>query len=322
MKLSVAALIATYRRPRELARLLDSLAGIESGLELVVVVDNSGSAEVQAVVEAARGPVRYVNAGENLGCGGGLRLAEERAARWTQGNLSHLLILDDDAVLRPDTVTRLAAAMEDAGAGIACPLVIDARGLVGWTPGVVMDRREIGRVAGLTPEKFRSRFGASPRDIIWAQGICLLVARELVEKYGGHRDDFWVRGEDLEFSLRMSARRRGLFVPEVVVEHLPPTGASATSRDAEYWRHCALLQNMAYLGFRLPHGRRIAWTIAGALRHFFRLWSWSGVADATRALWRGAVLGQPAGHGSGPTFRARCMAVESAAGAGVAGALS
>jgi len=54
MNLSVTALIATYRRPRELARLLDSLAAVETGLARVVVVDNEGRDEEKAVVEAAR----------------------------------------------------------------------------------------------------------------------------------------------------------------------------------------------------------------------------------------------------------------------------
>ncbi|MEI9897533.1 MAG: glycosyltransferase family 2 protein [Chthoniobacter sp.] len=305
MNLSVAALIATYRRPAELQRLLHSLAQGGRELAAVIVVDNAGDEELRALVRAAFPGAHYVNPGVNLGCGGGLRRAEEYALQLSGVNLTHLLILDDDAVLPPGTLAALAQAMEEAHADLAYPLVIDGHGRVGWLPGVSRRASGMCRLGAVTPEEFRARFGSEPRDFHWAQGICLLVARRAVEQRGPHRDDFWVRGEDLEFSLRLTAHGRGILVPAVTVQHLPPPENSGVSREAEYWKHCAMLQNIAYVGFRLPHGHRIAWTVAGALRLFFKAWSWRALGDAGRALWRGAILGEPAGTGLGLTFRTR-----------------
>jgi GT2 family glycosyltransferase len=305
MKLSVVALIATYRRPRELARLLRSLAQLHGGLAAVIVVDNEGSEELRRLIEETYGGAHYVNPGANLGCGGGLRLAEQHALQWKAENFSHLLILDDDAVLPPETLITLTNAMEREQAALAYPLVADERGGVGWLPGLARQTRALRNAFDGTPEEFRARFGSAPRDFIWAQGICLLIARPAIDQWGVHRDDFWVRGEDLEFSLRLTAHGRGILVPAATVQHLPPPESTGVSRDAEYLKHCALVQNIAYIGFRLPHGHRIAWTIVGALRHFFRTWSRRALGDAIRALWRGAVLGEPAGAGTGPTFRAR-----------------
>jgi GT2 family glycosyltransferase len=310
MKLSVIALVATYQRPRELARLLNSLAAIESGLVLVVIVDNGDSPEVREVVEKARCSTHYVNPGQNLGCGGGLRLAGQRAQELAGGVCTHVLILDDDAVLAPDTLEVLAKTMESRGADLACPMVVDGRGYVGWLPGVVGQGREMEHAGNLTPDQFRHRFGNTPRDIAWAQGICLLVSRSAIEKHGWHEPEFWVRGEDLEFSLRLTSRKPGVFVPATVVQHLPPPETPDGSREVEYLKHCALVQNMAYIGLRLPHGRRIAWTIVGTLRRFVRTWGWQVTGDAMRALWRGAVKGEPAGSGEGETFRVRRAALE------------
>jgi GT2 family glycosyltransferase len=304
MNLSVAALVATYRRPRELARLLDSLAMIERGLTTVIVVDNGASAETEAVVNAARCPAQYVNAGRNLGCGGGLRLAGERAL--ADARVTHLLILDDDAILPPETLTQLGAALEREHADLAYPLVVDEGGRIGWLPGFPRSARELRHAEGLTPEIFRARFGNEPREFIWAQGICLLVTRRAVEAAGLHRDDFWVRGEDLDFSLRLTARGRGIHVSGIVVQHLPSADGDATVSGAgTFLKHCAMLQNIAYLALRQPHGRRIAWTLGPNLRRFLRLWSWRALGDALRAFWRGVVRAEPAGRGTGETFRAR-----------------
>jgi GT2 family glycosyltransferase len=308
MKLSAAALIATYRRPRELQRLLQSLAKV-SGIGALIVVDNEGSEQVRALIEKTYPGARYLNPGTNAGCGGGLKLAEECALQLKNLNLTHLLILDDDAVLPPDALSVLAEAMERERADLAYPLVADERGRIGWLPGLLARTPGSPDTFDGTPEEFRSQFGAEPRAFTWAQGICLLVARGAVERLGPHRADFWVRGEDLEFSLRFTAQGRGILVPAVAVQHLPPPENTALSREAEYLKHCALVQNIAFIGFRLPHGRRIAWTVLGALRRFFRVWSWSALADAARALWRGAVRGQPAGAGAGETFRARFAAL-------------
>src|ERR1700730_3909416 len=112
MKLAVAALIATYRRARELQRLLQSLAQLNGGLAAVIVVDNGGSEEVRALVEKTYAGAHYLNPGTNVGCGGGLKLAEEHALQMRGAGLTHLLILDDDAVLPPGTLAALAEAME------------------------------------------------------------------------------------------------------------------------------------------------------------------------------------------------------------------
>jgi GT2 family glycosyltransferase len=311
-------LIATYRRPRELERLLDSLAGEE--LSAAIVVDNEGNGEVRMLVEKTGPWAHYVDPGANLGCGGGLRLAEERALELAGSTLTHLLILDDDAVLAPGTVGALAEALEKELASLAYPLITANGGQVGWLPGLAERTRGLRDTFEGTPEDFRAQFGSAPRDVVWAQGICLLVTVAEVKRWGLHRDDFWVRGEDLEFSLRLTAHERGIFVPTVVVQHLPPPETAPLSREAEYLKHCALVQNMAFIGFRLRHGRRIAWTVPGALRRFFRVWSWAAMSDALRALWRGAVLGQPAGAGASAeptsahparTFRERFAALPS-----------
>lgn len=301
----VAALIATYRRPRELRRLLEALAQIPHGLDGAVVVDNAADAETRAIVELAQCPTRYLAPGENLGCGGGLKRAGEEALRSGGERLTHFWILDDDAVPAPHTLEGLLTAMERESADAACPLIIGPDERVGWVPGLAGHRLRRAAKVRATAAEFRERLGAQPLPFTWAQGISLLVSRRAIDALGLHREDFWVRGEDLEFSLRLTARYRGIFVPAIEVRHLPPAETSASSRQSEYLKHAAMLQNIAYLSLRLPHGRRVAWTIPANLARFIRTWGLRAIPDAVRALGRGAVRAEPAGRGVGTTFQRR-----------------
>lgn len=309
MSARITALVATYRRPRELARLLESLGKLERPLERIVIVDNAGCEQTRAAVAAAPCPAELIVPGQNLGCGGGLRRAGEEAVRLPGESATHFLVLDDDAVLQPGTLEALLRAMEAHGAEAACPLVLGPGGTLGWLPGLATRRVQHAADAQPTPEAFRAALGSDPLPFVWTQGICLLVTRRAVEACGWHRDDFWVRGEDLDFSLRLTARFQGLLVPEAVCEHLPPPAATPLSSRAEYLRHAAMVQNVACLGLRLPHGRRIAWTIPSVVLRFLRMWGLGALPDAARALLRGAGRCEPAGRGAGETFFARFQAL-------------
>lgn len=301
----IVAVLATCGRPRELARLLDSLA--KSTLPLLggVMVDNGNDTATREIAARSFPQMEYIGAERNLGCGGGLRRAEELAFKRFGDRLTHLLVLDDDAVVPPDALAGLADAMERERAAVAYPLVIAPDGSVGWLPGLADRRLHALHHTPMRPEEYRNRLGAPVADFVWAQGICLLITREAIEACGFHRDDFWVRGEDLEFSLRLTARFRGIFVPTVEVQHLPPRGADTNADETEYLRHAALVQNVAYVGLRLLHGRRIAWTLFGTIRRFLALWGLRAIGDAAGALWRGAVRGEPAGADGHGTFLAR-----------------
>ena len=297
MKAFVAVVIATYRRAPELKRLLASLALSKIPLA-VVVVDNADDAETEAAVaQAPLDAVRLVP-GRNLGCGGGLAFGERAALERYADRLTHLWLLDDDTQAAPDALARLLEAMDQEGAALACPMIVDSDGNIGWFPGL-LDSAAFDAVRELrTPEEFIARSGSQPFRFSWATGVSLLVTREAVETRGPHRDDFWIRGEDLDFSLRITARYPGIFVPEARVIHLPrPASASPEAQAAERRKHAVMLQNIAFISVRLPYGRRIFRTIPGNVWRYLKTWGLASLPEAMHALWLGAGRGLPAGAG-------------------------
>lgn len=292
--LFVVAVVATHQRPKELARLLKSLADQKGapieGLRAILVVDNGSDPAIQALVEQ-HAFAHYLDPGDNLGCGGGLHFGETKALESFQDQLTHLWILDDDVVVPENILAVLSARMREQNAEVACPMVLDANGRLGWFPGL-LDRQKFDLIKRCkTADEFLFACGPAPVPFSWAQGISLLVSRRTFLELGPHRTDYWVRGEDLEFSLRITHQHKGIFVPEISVHHLPPETAPLNERE----KHAAMLQNICYTSLRLPHGRRIARTIPGNFLRFLRTWGPGALPQACRAFWLGAIGGCPAG---------------------------
>jgi hypothetical protein len=195
--------------------------------------------------------------------------------------------------------------MESTGAGAACPQARDAEGRLNWFPGLKDSARFNVLKQSTTPAEFITRDSAEPAEFTWATGVALLVTRAALEAAGLHRRDFWVRGEDLDFSLRIAQVTKGIYVPRAHLEHLPPGEGQVVDDFAEQMKHAAMLQNCAFLFARTKHGRRLAKHWPGNVLNHLRRFGRKAFSDVRTAFTQGAILGRPAGSPKGDQFRRR-----------------
>ncbi len=297
MSYFVVGVVATWRRPAELARLLASLKTAGANLGAVVVADNGNDPATHDAFEASGLRGLYLPQLENSGCGGGLHIASAAACEHFKNELTHLWILDDDAIVTPDALGILLREMERADTDVACPMVSDENDHPGWFPGLLdAEKFRAIREPGVTPAGYLARCGSDPVPFSWSPGVALLVTQRAIAAMGFHRGDFWVRGEDLEFSLRITHRFKGIFVPTATVKHFPPPVSEGKSLKDAYLKNCAMLQNLCYTSLHLPHGHRIARTIPGNFWRLFKAWpARDALPDAVLAFWLGGILAKPAG---------------------------
>lgn len=302
----VAAAIATHRRDKELARLLDCLAMSDVPLSGgVFVADNAASRETETVCAQSSAPCTWLPRSANNGPGAAWNTAIARALQ--NPDVTHVLVLDDDVVPGPSTLRILLGALTASHAAAAAPLLFDgSNSLWGFPePRDTVLRSVIRRLD--SPEECRTALGDTPHAFCWATGACMLYARRAVDECGPFREDFWMLGEDLELSMRVAAKSGGVFTAQAAVPHLSPTPDPAAARANHRLKFLALLQNLSFLAFHSPHSAHMRNYLAGNFKRYLRT---EGLAlgtarDACSAFLAGAFRGQPAGTRSGERLRQR-----------------
>ncbi len=205
----IVAVVVTFNRRALLERLLGALG---PGLAEVVVVDNAstdGTGEWLAGRAPGSTPVHVVTLPQNMGGAGGfaagLRTALERDA-------DLVWLMDDDGVPTPDCLARLlehtgefdfwgpAVLAEQDPSRLCFPIRL---------PGGTQVVHAMGEVEAATVD------GLIPDVVIPFNGV--LVTRELAERIGVPREEFFIWGDDVEYLWR--ARKEGARCGTVVASH-------------------------------------------------------------------------------------------------------
>lgn len=302
----VAAAIATHRRDHELGRLLDALAADRAAVTGgVFVADNASCESTRAL--CAKSPISTVWIPRPINNGPGPAWNSAIGAALENPAVTHVLVLDDDVVPPPGTIDALLDALASAQAGAAAPLLFDDKNRL-WAfpePEEKALRTAIRRT--VNEAECRKALGGEPHEFCWATGACMLYARRAFETCGFFRGDFWMLGEDLEFSMRVAAACGGVFTAKAIVPHLPPPPDAATVRVSHRLKFLALLQNLSYLAFHSPCSGHLRSYLAGNFKRYART---EGLRPGTMwdgwcAFYEGALRKQPAGTPAGARLRER-----------------
>lgn len=197
----------------------------------IVVVDNDSRDEsvpyLREMEKTFGGKLRLILNKENVGFG----RANNQAMR--ECGSDHFFLLNSDALVQEHTLDRLIAIAEsDENIGVVGPRVQYPDGTIQpsiWRnpPSGSQVLIEGLRLYKLLPKRVRAEMllGSfwphdEQREVELIPGAAMLIKRAVFETVGGFDEDFFMYGEDLEYSARI--RRNGwklVFTPDAVVEH-------------------------------------------------------------------------------------------------------
>ncbi|WP_369253431.1 glycosyltransferase [Geodermatophilus amargosae] len=207
----VTAVVLAYRDQPFLEDCVKRILASRDVVVDLVLVDNGCTYPDLTPMTTLPG-VQVLRPGTNTGFTGGCNLA----ARHATGDV--LVFVNSDALVEPDALAELAAAVADEEVGLACASL-----RLEQEPDLLNSAGNPVHVLGLSWAGYFREPAAchtEDRDVASASGAALAVRREVWNALGGFTEEFFAYCEDTDLSLRAWQRGwRVRYAPRAVVAH-------------------------------------------------------------------------------------------------------
>ena len=258
---SVAAVIVTYNRKKLLCECIQANLAQTVPPAEILVIDNASTDGTREAVEEyiANGQITYRNTGDNLGGAGGFSFGIREAVL---RGYEYIWIMDDDTMPHPDALEKLLAAKEHVSPGWG---FFSSKAV--WTDGSLCRMNEqklygtpIHTVSGTVPCR-------------QATFVSLLLSADMVEKLGLPIKEFFIWGDDVEYTRRLSAAAPCYYVSDSVVLHKTANnvGSNIAKDDpSRLNRYRYAYRNEVYIA--LQEGwKRICYQVLKIVYHMIRV---------------------------------------------------
>jgi rhamnopyranosyl-N-acetylglucosaminyl-diphospho-decaprenol beta-1,3/1,4-galactofuranosyltransferase len=226
---TVWAVVVTHNRREMVRECLAALAAQKRPPDHTLVVDNASTDGTRAMLEQEYGHVELLALPTNQGGAGGFHEGMKRAhaagADW-------IWLMDDDTIPAPAALAQLISAPERLEP-LPPPSLLLSKAV--WRDGRVHPMN-----APRPTRRVETMIDAAERGLMplgTATFVSLLVHRGAVDRHGLPLKDFFVWGDDIEYTGRVLKREPGYLVPESVVLHNTdtPHTAMAAPPDRFYY---------------------------------------------------------------------------------------
>jgi GT2 family glycosyltransferase/glycosyltransferase involved in cell wall biosynthesis len=264
---SISAVVLNYRTAEQAWLAVRSLQTSRTPPSEILIVDNaSGDGSAERLRGSLEG-VRIIESPDNLGFPGGCNIGIRAALG---GGAGLVLLVNSDAVLAPDAIDHLSAAMaRNPGLGIAAPVLLSREEPDHVSSAGISFSRRTGRMRHRGAGRRVAALDPGPVHIVDAvSGCVMLIRREVFERAGFLDEAYFFSFEDIDFCLR--------------------------ARNAGFQTGC-VQDAVAYHEGGRTIGRRSARRIYFGTRNHLRLAARAG-APAGRPLRMGMVVGLNAAY--------------------------
>jgi GT2 family glycosyltransferase len=214
---SVAAVVVTYNRSQLLIECLDALLRQSRPVDKIVLVDNASSDDTPAALESrgylTHSKIDYSRLSTNTGGAGGFHEGMKRAQEL---GFDWIWVMDDDAEPYDDALEKMEPSFQLGNIGGVASLPIGANGLPqpehrGW----LELRNSKQRMHRPVDAKELTR----NIEINFASFVGLAVHRSAIERIGLPKREFFIKGDDLEYCVRLAVLGPLILVPDSRIHH-------------------------------------------------------------------------------------------------------
>ena len=228
MRESVAAVVVTYNRSRLLLECLAALLRQTQPLDKIVLINNASSDDTSEVLESkgylTHPKILYLRLSSNTGGAGGfyqgMKTAYESGFDW-------IWVMDDDAEPNDDALERIEPSFSIRNIGGVASLTIGVDDLPqlehrGWL--------ELRSSGNRLHRPIDAKALTGNMRISFASFVGLAVHRSAIERVGLPKPELFIRGDDLEYCVRLATLGPLILVPDSKIRHKDGVNSSYESR--------------------------------------------------------------------------------------------
>lgn len=205
--MNIAAVVVTYNRLDLLKQALECLKHQTRKLDKIYVINNASTDGTDVYLATQAKEIEVVNLSQNLGGAGGFQYGVRMAC---ENKADYIWIMDDDTLAEPDALENLLRGIEilgDKSWGLVASNVLFKDG-----KACVMNIPEIGQEWNELLDKGIVRINCS-------SFVGMLVKSEAVKKVGLPIKEFFIWGDDVEYSKRIISQFDGYMIGNSIVKH-------------------------------------------------------------------------------------------------------
>lgn len=277
--------VVTRNRKELLQECLGRLAQLQEPVGQILVVNNASTDGTRQMLDMEFPTLRALHLEENGGGAGGFFTGMSEAY---EAGFEWIWLMDDDSMVQPESLAELFAARNRFPEGKK-PSVMASKVL--WTDGSLhyMNPSRV-KTRDLEALYLAAELGAMP--IRSSTFVSLLIHRAMIERHGLPVADYFIWGDDTEFTARVLKDEFGIMAPKSRVIHKTPTKHTALNAAPErFYYHMRntlwmLLRSKAWLPIeKVREGATLArWTSMYLKGNGF---SQSAMRAALKGLWDG-----------------------------------
>lgn len=216
-----AAVVVTYNRIELLKQCIAHLQNQTVPVD-IIVIDNASTDGTSDLFAAPDDNLFYFNTGANLGGAGGFNYGMRKAVEM---GYKFVWVMDDDTMPSDDAHEKLIEADKELNGeyGWLSSLVL-------WTDGTPCNMN----IQKITKWKKLDDFNKKA-EIQYASFVSLFIKGITIRKYGLPYKDFFIWGDDWEYTRRISKSEKSYYIPNSIAKHLckDNNGSNITIADKD-----------------------------------------------------------------------------------------
>ena len=205
----VSAVVVTYNRKELLKESLIALGSQNYKNVKILVIDNCSTDGTKDYIKDVLKDERfvYINTGANLGGAGGFNFGMKEAVKLGS---DYIWVMDDDCIVHEDSLEKLVKFAEEKKDDFGY-----LSSVVRWTDGSICKMNQ----QKFTLKNSVTDFETNGQKIMLASFVSMFIRKEVVEDVGLPIKDFFIWGDDWEYTGRVSKKYPCYLVTDSVVTH-------------------------------------------------------------------------------------------------------